>query len=455
MNLKHRLQAYAELFGRYGRTFAYFWRKRGEFPTGALRADEAQFLPAVLAVQETPPSRTFRWIARLLILMVAVVITWAVLGHMDIIVGASGKVIPIARSKTIAAVETGSVVELAVEEGQAVKAGDILLRLDTSALDAERDKALGEKNEAALNTERNEALLRAIQTGQMPKLPPLAELNQRHGVTVDDARWQAASLHVRGQYQDYAAKRKKLSDDIRHYAAALPLATEQAANYKTLVATNDVSRDAWMEKERARLQLGAQLQEARNQRDALEAEISRTALDQIAEARRIAATAAQEALRASSTSRLLTLKAPVDGTVQQLAVHTLGSAVPAAQPLMQIVPRDGPLEVEAFIENKDKGFVHPGQSAAVKVDTFEYTKYGTLPGRVTHVSQDAIPDEKRGLIYAVKVELAQTTLDVDGQTTPITPGMAVNVEIKTGERRIIEYVLSPLLRHTHEALRER
>lgn len=136
-------------------------------------------------------------------------------------------------------------------------------------------------------------------------------------------------------------------------------------------------------------------------------------------------------------------------------MHTLGGVVQAAQPIMQIVPSQGPLEVEAFIENKDKGFVRAGQSAAVKVDTFEYTKYGTLPGKVTHVSQDAIPDEKRGLIYAVKVLLDETTLDVEGEPTPITPGMAVSVEIKTGDRRVIEYVMSPLMRHTREALRER
>ena len=247
----------------------------------------------------------------------------------------------------------------------------------------------------------------------------------------------------------------KLGDDIAHYSHALPLAARQADSYKALAASNDVSRDAWQDKEQARLHLQAQLQEARNQRQSLTTEVTRQALDQNAEARRIATASTQEAKRATSTSRLLTLKAPVDGTVQQLAVHTLGGVVQAAQPIMQIVPSGGPLEVEAFMENKDKGFVHTGQKAAVKVDTFEYTKYGTLPGQVTQVSQDAIPDEKRGLIYAVKVLLDKTSLDVDGKTTPITPGMAVSVEIKTGERRIIEYVLSPLLRHTREALHER
>lgn len=455
MSLKHRIQAHVELWGRYSRTFAHFWRHRTELGGEMLREDEAAFLPAALAVQEMPPSRTARWIARVLIMLVITAFAWAVLGRMDIIVNAAGKVIPSERSKTIAAVETGSVVSLSVAEGQTVKAGDVLLQLDTAALDAERDRALGEKSEAVMTLTRNQALLEAVQRGRPPALVPRDQLNHQYGVDLDAGRWHAASHHVHGQWQDYAAKRKKLSDDVAHYAEALPLATQQAASYKKLAATNDVSRDAWQDKEQTRLQLQAQLQEAHNQREALTAEVSRQALDQIAEARRIASASTQEARRAASTSRLLTLRAPVDGTVQQLAVHTLGGVVQAAQPIMQIVPSQGPLEVEAFIENKDKGFVRAGQSAAVKVDTFEYTKYGTLPGKVTHVSQDAIPDEKRGLIYAVKVLLDETTLDVEGEPTPITPGMAVSVEIKTGDRRVIEYVMSPLMRHTREALRER
>ncbi|MGB3880183.1 MAG: HlyD family type I secretion periplasmic adaptor subunit [Diaphorobacter nitroreducens] len=455
MSLKHRIQAHVELWGRYSRTFAHFWRHRTELGGEMLREDEAAFLPAALAVQEMPPSRTARWIARVLILLVITAFAWAVLGRMDIIVNAAGKVIPSERSKTIAAIETGSVVSLSVVEGQSVKAGDVLLQLDTAALDAERDRALGEKSEAVMTLARNQALLEAVQRGRPPALAPRDQLNHQYGIDLDAGRWHSASNHVHGQWQDYAAKRKKLSDDVANYAEALPLVTQQAASYKKLAATNDVSRDAWQDKEQARLQLQAQWQEAHNQREALTAEVSRQALDQIAEARRIASASTQEARRAASTSRLLTLKAPVDGTVQQLAVHTLGGVVPAAQPIMQIVPSQGPLEVEAFIENKDKGFVHAGQSAAVKVDTFEYTKYGTLPGKVIHVSQDAIPDEKRGLIYAVKVLLDETTLNVNGEPTPITPGMAVNIEIKTGDRRVIEYVMSPLIRHTREALRER
>jgi hemolysin D len=149
------------------------------------------------------------------------------------------------------------------------------------------------------------------------------------------------------------------------------------------------------------------------------------------------------------------LTSPVAGTVQQLTVHTVGGVVTPAQAVMVIVPRDNPLEVEAFIENKDVGFVKPDQDAELKIETFQYTKYGTLHAQVTSVSHDAINDEKRGLIYSTRVKMDKATINVDGTDVNLSPGMAVSVEIKTGKRRVIEYFLSPLLQYGHESLRER
>lgn len=145
----------------------------------------------------------------------------------------------------------------------------------------------------------------------------------------------------------------------------------------------------------------------------------------------------------------------MEGTVQQLAVHTVGGVVTEAQPLMMIVPRDKALEVEAFVDNKDIGFVRPGQPAEVKIETFQYTKYGTIHARIASVSHDAINDEKRGLIYSARVRMERSTIDVDGTPVNLGPGMAVSVEIKTGRRRVIEYFLSPLMQYGNESLRER
>jgi hemolysin D len=184
-------------------------------------------------------------------------------------------------------------------------------------------------------------------------------------------------------------------------------------------------------------------------------------------------------IKATRKTGLQLLTAPVDGTVQQLAVHTIGGVVTPGQSLLVVVPADSHLEIEAMVSNRDIGFVHPGQPADIKVDTFSYTRYGFLYGEVENVSADAVTPDKRdeepnarptGLdkdaaaasdtgakepVYAARVSLDKTAMVVDDRTVNLTPGMAVTVEIKTGSRHIISYFLSPLLRYGHESLRER
>jgi hemolysin D len=195
--------------------------------------------------------------------------------------------------------------------------------------------------------------------------------------------------------------------------------------------------------------------EARTQRAALVAETRRLALDSLNDAEQKRVAFDQEELKADSRGRQMTLTAPVDGTVQQLAVHTIGGVVTPAQALMVIVPKDNPLEVEAVLENKDIGFVSAGQEAEIKVETFPFTRYGTIDGTVTQVSGDAVADEQKGLVFVARVTLAKSDIRVEEKTVPLQPGMAVTVEVKTGSRRVIEYFLSPLLRAGEESLRER
>lgn len=455
MSGKHRLAAYKELWKHYREVFNYYWKRRHEMRTGMFSESEAEFLPAALAVQERPPSKTARLISWLLIALIVFAFCWAIFGHMDIVVNAAGKVIPSEYTKTIASVDTASVAALHVHEGQQVRAGETLIELNNEATEADRKKAQGELVEAVLQFARNQVLIDAVNARRAPRLPTIQALQTQYSTAIPPDKWEAANLHVQGQYADYQAKLAKLQNEIIGYESILPLITQQAINYRALAATHDVSHNAYLEKEQARKQMESQLRIARSQRESLIAETKRTAYDEMAQARRGINAARQDVQRYTAVADLYQLHSPIDGTVQQLSAHTIGGVVTAGQPIMQIVPVGGPVEVEAFIENKDRGFVHVGQTAAVKVDTFQYTKYGTLPGVVVHVSDDAIEDEKRGLIYAVRVRLDQNTLDVDGKPTPVTPGMSVNVEIKTGSRRIIEYVLSPLIRHTREALNER
>jgi hemolysin D len=447
MSLKHRVEAFSELFSRYKTIFAHYWKHRHQLSGKVLAAHEAEFLPAALSLQEKPVSPVARLLAAVLIVLVAVLIAWSILGKIDIIVNASGKIIPSGYTKTIACVDVASVRALYVEEGQQVKAGDVLIELDTSASDAERDKATGDRTTALLQVARSKALITAIDSGQSPRLTRVD--------SVPENKWQAERMHLEAQYRDFVTKLKRIEGDIERYSEALQLATQRASDYKALLKDHDVSYHAWLEKEQARVDLAGQLADARNQHSALIAETRRTAYDQVNEGSKIAASSHQDAVRSGAHSKLLKLTAPVNGTVQQLDVHTVGGVVSAAKPLMQIVPKETRVEVEAFLENKDVGFVREGQSAEVKIDAYEYTKYGTVTGKVTHVSRDAIADEKKGLIYSTKIMLDKSKINVEGKDMPLSAGMSVNVEIKTGDRRIIEYVLSPLMRHKRESLNER
>lgn len=447
MSIRHWFMAWAGLWRRYFECFLHTWRHRAAISPRKLNVDEAEFLPAALSIQARPVSPTGRWVARIMMLFITVIVLWSVFGTVDIVVTATGKVIPSGHTKTIASVGIASVKALHVREGQTVKAGDVLIELDTRVVDSERDKARAEGLTARLQVVRSRALIAAVDRGKPPSFPVMPD--------VPDGIWHEAEQHLQGQWQDYMAKRRRLDGEIQHAAAALPLVTERERNYAALARNNYVSRHDYLEKEQSRIDLEGRLAEVRNQREVLVAETRRVAQDALEEAERRISDASQDAVRAGAQSDLLKLVAPVDGTVQQLTVHTVSGVVPAAQPLMQVVPTQGAVEVEAFIQNKDIGFIREGQDATVKIDAFDYTKYGIVPARITHVSHDAIEDDKRGLIYSVQVVLGHTSINVGSGRVALAPGMSVSVEIQTGTRRVIEYFLSPIIQHARESLHER
>lgn len=452
MSLRHRIEAWGTLVGRYREVWRHFWGQRDTLTPPALTsltADEAEFLPAALSLQAQPVSPAGRWVARLLMLLVLALVAWSVVGRTDIVVNAQGKVIPNGRTKTIGALEVARVQALHVEEGQTVRAGEVLIALDPRLSDTEQDKAQGEFEAATLQRERATALLAALDRGQPPAWPAQAPAG------IDAERWASAGQHLQDQWRDHAARLARLDGEIRRHGQELPLVAQRARDYAELAQTRDVSRHAWMDKEQERLDLEGRIADLHRQKAALVAELRKSAQDQRAEAARQAAAAQQDVRKGRVRGDLLRLTAPVDGTVQQLAVHTVGGVVAPAQPLMQIVPAQSTVEMEAFLENRDIGFVREGQTARIKIDAFEYTKYGTLEATVGHVSRDAIQDDKRGPIYAVRLVMQRPVLQVEGQAVPITAGMSGRVEIKTGSRRLIEYVLSPLLQHGRESLRER
>jgi hemolysin D len=287
ISLKHRKQAFDTLGKHYKEMFSFFWARRKELDAPTLKAHEAQFLPSALAIAAAPVSPAGRWVARILIGMLVFVLLWSVIGKFDIIVNGQGKIIAGGYTKTIASVEVAKVVMLNVQEGQSVKAGDLLIELDTRGSDSERDKAEGDRQLALLQMERAKALLGAInqspnQGNLKTKEPKLTSIEG-----IDEAHYQNEVIHLADQWRDFMAKRNRISSQIARYSAALPLAQSRADDYALLFKTRDVSGHAYIEKEQARIDLQGQLDDAKTQLASLIAETRKTAQDDLYQATRI------------------------------------------------------------------------------------------------------------------------------------------------------------------------
>lgn len=467
-------QAAGDLVARYAGAFRHAWRHRAALDGTDRLRHETEFLPAALALQETPVSPAPRIAMWSLMGFAALAVSWATFGHIDVVATAQGKVVPGDRVKTVQPLEAATVRAIHVTDGQQVVAGQPLIELDGTAANADSARALADLNGARLQALRATAFLTALRSG------PLA-LGHLDGVPAD--RRSEEERLLRSEWAEYTRQLERAEASVAQSTAGLrgtdaviqkleasvPIARRLAADYRTLRDKNFAPDHAFLEREQVRIdqegelatqrahvgEVRAALQAAVTQRAAVRAEAERTAMERLRDARQREAAGVQDAAKASQRVQLTTLTAPVSGTVQQLAVHTVGGVVTPVQPVLVIVPVDGTVEVEAYLDNQDVGFVHGGQDAEVKIATFPYTRYGTVRSTVTAVSRDAISDEKRGLIYATHVRLQRATVAVDGHQEPITPGMAVTVEIKTGRRRVIDYLLSPLLEHVSESLHER
>lgn len=470
-----KLQALNALLQRYRAVWQAAWQVRHQLEPKTKLHYEAQFLPAALELQETPPSPIPRLTIKLLVGLFLIALLWSYFGKIDVVAVAQGKIIPDDRTKLIQSPELAIVRRILVRDGQAVRAGQILVQLDATSAGADRNRVEGEHSSAELQVARAQAMISALNTGNAPQLLPPSKIPAR--AAADEQRLLAgeyAELQARLAALDEqtAQRRAELETSLLRVAKlrdTLPMVRQRAEDFRGLAERNFVAKHALLEKEQALLEterdlateqsrsreLDHAIQQNLRERSSLLAQAKRNALDELNEAQIKASSLTQELVKAEQRNTLLTLKAPVDGIVQQLAVHTVGGVVKEADPLMQVVPQNDRLVVEAQIENKDIGFVYAGQHAEVKVETFSFTKYGTLAGQVLTVSNDAVQDEKRGLIYPARVQLSRSSMRVENKQVKLSPGMAVTAEIKIGKRRVIEYFLSPLSEHLQESLRER
>ena len=436
-----------------------------------------EFLPAALEVQETPPLPMGRFIIWAILLFFIIAVVWATIGEVNIVGVAQGKIVPSGRVKIIQPLETGVVRNIYVKEGDHVKEGQPLIELDTTLAGADRASIV----EQQLALKLNRAGLLTIMDGlnnPESETDYFSELNEATAEQIRLQKEQAKSrlnqykanvAALKDEQRQRQSDRNAVSQRIQQLDATIPLISERANSLEELVKKDMVPRVQWLELEQQRIEqvkerdvqkdtlasLGAAIANINQRLVAKKAEFESQVLTELTDAENRIAAFEQEKVKAEKHITLQKLVAPVSGKVQQLAVHTIGGVVTPAQELMHIVPAEDGIEVEAWLQNQDIGFVHEGQDAIIKVKTFPFTKYGKIDAEVMNVSNDATPDEHLGLVYAMRVKMYETTMKVKDKIVNLSPGMAVTVEVDMGKRRLIEYLLSPLLRYKDESIRER
>jgi hemolysin D len=465
------------LLAKYLQVFKQAWSEKEThaLTTSRYTVSEADFLPGSLAVVEQPVPvlpRVTVWVVSALLLSA---ILWSVLSHVDIVVISGGKVLAAGNTKPVQSPETLQVNKVHVKDGDWVKVGQALIEFNTTLTKSDRERQEQDYQRALATQWAYRVLLNAHSTGKAPDLgrPP----------PVSDAFIESARLLVAEKQNDYQNRREKyrkelakriseknvLTVNLRSGQEKFTFRQKLASDYEKMYAEQAISEFAWQEKARQAKdqtaendQLVAQLaqadvsiSEAKVQLQVLESEYHLGLGEKLREAEREAQTVRPELDKALNREKLLILTSPIEGEVQQLAVFGSGAVATAGQTLLAVVPKQVPTEIQIQIENRDIGFVKSGQAVQIKFDAFNYTRYGTLTGKITSISSDAVADDKGNLRYISRISLAQNHLDIDGKKVQIEPGMAVTAEIKTGSRRVISYFLSPIVKFTTESIRER
>lgn len=449
-----------------------WYKQRIRIKTAGRTRDEYDFQPGFLEIVERPAAPWAKRTALAITSLLIMALLWSILGQLDIQANATGKLIVPSYSKVIQSLEAGEIMAIHVQDGQKVKRGDVLISLNPTGVDAEKKELEEQLNFRRLERARLQALLSndPLQNWAIPEGGSPAKATESYEHLVSEWNEVVANLKdIDSEMQVNKSTQQARHADITALNKLAMNIRQRLNAYQALLDKQIVPKVEFMTQEKERLDverslaqqhselvvLKAQFQRLKEQRETFLVKVQREYHDKLNDAQINITSLEQRLIRIDEKQRLQTLRAPVSGVVQQLAVHTLGGVVQTAQQLMVIVPENVGLEAEVLVLNKDVGFVMAGQAVEIKVDSFPYTRYGTIIGKVVHVSRDAVKDEQQGLAFPATIKMERTFITVDGNKTPLQAGMSVVAEIRTGKRRVIDYLLSPLQQYQSEAMKER
>ena len=460
-----------------------------------------EFLPAHLEILETPASPKMSFMLWTLCGMLTAAIAWSSFAKIDIYAEAQGRIQPSGRSKVVQPLDVGRVSEIAVSNGSKVKAGDLLVALDATQSEADRSAASAELQSLHAEIARRTTEIFSVQGG----LPTAAiiypadvsDVYRRRDDAVFQAemsQYQAQVESLQAQLAEKTARSTRLKDSSAAREKVIASLSEKLEMKQTLEARQSGSHAAVLDASQLveneqrnladdrgqMLENDAAAVSLRRRLDQAKRDFLATQNQKLSDAQRKRDDVEQTFVKASDKAQHARLVAPIDGTVQQIAVTTVGQVVTSGQPLMVIVPSSGALEVMALVQNQDIGFIKPDQEVVLKVEAFPFSHYGTLKGTVKRISNEAVDSQEatassdastlarpingsavtgsqkvQNLVYPVTVQLDQTSINADGKDVPLMPGMMVTAEVQTGSRRVIQYLLAPIWEASSQAAHER
>lgn len=446
--------------------FKKFWQS---FVVGDKEGKEKEFLPSILEVTEEPPSPVGRFVLWTIVALLVAGAIWAFVGEVDEVAVANGKVIPVGNVKIVQSENKGTIKELDVQEGDYVEEGQTLLVLDTTKTQADVDQLQKQVAYYQLTVSRLQA-----EINDEPFLPEVTD-------DLDPKDVEAQTALYKSRRAKLSAEQEKNQSAIDQASAAVAGQQAQLEKYRSLETVAEEKEDRLKElysqdaisyfqllearatrveyqrnaeaSEKGILESQGKLAEARDNLATTETAYRQETMSQLVEAKKQLGAYEEELKKANQTNAESVIVAPTSGRVNQLAVHTVGGVVSEGQGLMMVVPDDAVLEIEAYADNKDIGFIENGQKAEVKVQTFNFQKYGMMTGIVDDISPDAVtnPEDKE---HYGKYRLT-LNLDHDDSGIELLPGMNVQAEIQIKKKRIIDFFLDPFRKYKAEALRER
>ncbi|MDD2368114.1 MAG: HlyD family type I secretion periplasmic adaptor subunit [Sulfuricurvum sp.] len=427
--------------------------------------DKHEFTPLLVEIEERPTSPLGRSLLWSLFAFLTIALLWLFFAKIDVVVSARGKVIPVGEIKTLQPVETGVIGSILVKEGQSVKKGEVLMEIDPSVTQSDleskqKNLSLLELEIERLDAQINDRAFHPSSTCQDTAAIATQQMMYTSGKLAYDQQRQVLQEQIR--QNDEATETAKA--DLSRLKQLLASAKDHEARLKEvldIIAKKEFEdaknqRIEYQEqltmKEHVIAQSQGKLNELNQQLHLVTQEYRNKLLTDLTQKSKEATSLRTEVETTQFRNAKQQIIAPVDGYVGKLLVHTVGGVVTPAEKLLTLIPKGVPLIIQATVLNQDIGFITKEMEAAIKVDTFDFQKYGLLHGKVKHIADDAIDDEKLGPVYEITIDPKETTLRVEGKDLTINPGMSVTAELKVGKRRVIEFFIYPMIKYLDEGL---